>query len=126
MTDTADLGPCWLWYGSTNKDGYGRSGKQRQGKPYLAHRWVYEELVGPIPEGLTLDHLCRNPTCVNPQHLEPVPIAENCRRGARATQTHCKYGHEFTEENTYRRAHGRRECRVCIREREKRRCRVRT
>lgn len=73
-----EIGVCWTWIGSTDR-GYGVFGAQ--GRYFRAHRWAWEALVGPIPEGLHLDHLCRNPSCVNPDHLEPVTQAENIRRG---------------------------------------------
>lgn len=73
---------CWVWQRSINPNGYGHLTVNN--KQVLAHRFVYEFYKGPIPEGLTLDHLCRNPSCVNPDHLEPVTHAENCRRGLRA------------------------------------------
>lgn len=79
---------CWVWQRSTSR-GYGYV--TRGGRCVPAHRWYYEHLVGPIPEGLELDHLCRNPPCVNPDHLEPVTHAENMRRGivpARARERH--------------------------------------
>src|SRR5687768_9228270 len=66
---------CHMWAGTTNQWGYGRF--YLYGRIYSAHRWVYEQTVGPIPDGLTLDHLCRNHSCVNPAHLEPVTLAEN-------------------------------------------------
>lgn len=111
---------CWLWTGSKSPLGYGgfRVGG-RAGRLVPAHRFAYELLVGPIPEGLFLDHLCRNPPCVNPAHLEPVTHAENVRRGVspaamRARQTHCKRGHEFTPENTIAvKRNGKRKCRQC-------------
>lgn len=96
---------CWQWTGYA-VDGYGQhAGTQ-------AHRYAYTELVGPIPEGLTIDHLCRNRSCVNPDHMEPVTRAENTRR-AFALKTHCKRGHEFDAANTYRTKGGHRSCRKC-------------
>jgi hypothetical protein len=86
-----------------------------------AHRVVYEALVGPVPEGLELDHTCDNPPCCNPGHLEPVTHAENMRRGKRngavvnRAKTHCKHGHEFTPANTYTQTKGGRGCRECHR-----------
>lgn len=79
---------CWLWLGSLTDKGYGRF--YMGGKRYLAHRYSYEHFVGPIPEGLEPDHLCRVPACVNPAHLEPVTRSENTRRGwaARRSTTH--------------------------------------
>lgn len=73
-----DLGPCWLWSGALH-NGYG--GFFADGQRWRVHRWSYEFLVGPIPEGLHLDHLCRVRHCVNPAHLEPVTNQENIRRG---------------------------------------------
>jgi len=70
---------CWNWDGTPDELGYGS--KKEHGRSVGAHRWVYEQLVGPIPDGKVPDHLCRNPTCVNPAHLEPVTHAENIRRG---------------------------------------------
>lgn len=74
-----DLGPCWPWVGRQNRNGYGRV--YLKGQEPVAHRAVYECLVGPIPEGLVLDHLCRRRNCVAPLHLEPVTIQENTLRG---------------------------------------------
>lgn len=74
-----DLGPCWLWTARMNRNGYGRA--CLNGKEPVAHRAVYECLVGPIPEGLILDHLCRRRNCVAPLHLEPVTHQENTLRG---------------------------------------------
>lgn len=103
------LGPCWLWAGSVDRDDYGKfavtttTGRVRHCR---AHRWAYEARVGPIPEGLTLDHLCRVRRCVRPSHLEPVMSAVNTMRGqgpaaSNAAKTHCKRRHEFTPGNTY-------------------------
>lgn len=71
---------CWEWIGTRYGNGYGQAAIGDGGRINQAHRVVYEALVGPIPEGLELDHLCRNPSCVNPDHLEPVTHAENMRR----------------------------------------------
>jgi hypothetical protein len=75
-----DLGPCWLWTGKISSRGYGRLDPQR-GMHILCHRWSYEALIAPIPDGLTIDHLCRVKRCVNPWHMEPVPISINAKRG---------------------------------------------
>lgn len=74
--------PCWIWRGFKVK-GYGRACVR--GRKVVAHRAVYEEVVGPVPVGCVLDHLCEQPACVNPEHVEPVTRTENCRRG-RATK----------------------------------------
>jgi hypothetical protein len=117
-----DLGQCWIWTGGTAR-GYGRFWAG-QGKKALAHRYAYELIVGPIPDGLELDHLCRVVLCINPSHLEPVTHQVNQQRGfspvrQQAEQTHCLRGHLFDEKNT-RVRRGRRECRACRRgERER-------
>lgn len=72
---------CWVWLGSISDSGYGTIGRGPGGKNVKAHRWVYENIIGKIPDGLQLDHLCRNRSCVNPAHLEPVTHTENIRRG---------------------------------------------
>lgn len=72
---------CWVWTPPLRPDGYGQFWVASKGRAIVAHRWSYEHHVGPIPEGLTLDHLCRNRSCVNPTHLEPVTRGENVRRG---------------------------------------------
>lgn len=109
---------CWAWIRSLNHGGYGSF--TWLGKRMGAHRAAYELLIGPIPPGLDLDHLCRNRACVNPAHLEPVTRSVNLRRGDVGGQsrfnTHCIHGHEFTPENTYRRPKdGGRHCRECMR-----------
>jgi hypothetical protein len=109
---------CWLWSGAKTGPGYGAINSGGRGTPVLAHRLSYEMLVGPIPEGLVLDHLCRVRNCVNPAHLEPVTHAENLRRVPVSPQ--CPHGHDFTPENTGRNPNGGRVCRTCKRSRERR------
>ena len=99
-------GDCWVWTGARTGANYGVT--RWEGSLQGVHRVIYMTLVGPIPAGLHLDHLCRNTGCVNPDHLEPVTVKENNRRGIlaqvnrdrAAKQTHCKQGHEYTPENT--------------------------
>ena len=111
---------CWLYTGDSVKGGYGRV--QYFGKKYLTHRVVYVANKGEIPYGKTIDHICNQPCCVNPQHLKAVTHKENTLRGSspsskNAVKTHCPKDHEYTEENTFRYKDGRRECRKCIKER---------
>lgn len=102
---------CWLWTRGKS-DGYGVFHIKRI--PRGAHRVAYELLVGPIPEGLELDHRCRNRACVNPAHLEPVPHRVNVKRGLSGQlKNECRKGHEYTEENTYHAPSGKRFCRAC-------------
>lgn len=115
-------GVCWEWTACRHKKGYGqfRAGMMRQ-----AHLWLWEQVVGPVPEGLELDHLCKNRGCVNPDHFEPVTHQVNIARSEsnsvalkavwarkHAERTHCSKGHEFTKENTMRYP-GKRMCRTC-------------
>jgi hypothetical protein len=110
---------CWVWTASRNAFDYGRISVN--GKFVKAHRFAYELLVGPIPDGLVLDHLCRNHPCVNPGHLEPVTSRENTLRGetipaANIAKTHCSNGHPFNDENTLIEGTGKRKCMVCDRQ----------
>lgn len=109
---------CWEWLGAKITEGYGSF--HLNGRQHGAHRVAYELLVGEIPAGLQLDHLCRNHGCVNPAHLEPVTPRENTLRGegpaaALARATRCVNGHEFTEANTITKDR-RRGCRECARQ----------
>lgn len=115
---------CWLWTAVLINSGYGRF--TWKGKEHLAHRVAYEIMRGPIPEGLTIDHLCRVRKCINPFHMEPVTKRENTLRGKApsaqyAVATHCIQGHPFSTENTYSftKSSGRprRVCRACKRDR---------
>lgn len=115
-------GECWLFQGSLDKDGYGLTTYDR--RTQRAHRLAYKVTVGDIPARLVLDHLCRVRQCINPAHLEPVTSKENLMRGEtharrNADKTHCKHGHEFTEENTLV-TDTQRYCRQCARDKQKR------
>lgn len=114
---------CWLWTGHLDREGYGkfRGASER----VRAHKFAYESLVGPVPDGLVLDHVvargCTNRHCVNPAHLEPVTCGENIRRGrtgcAQTAKTHCPQGHEYTPENTRISRRNERICKACARQR---------
>lgn len=108
---------CWFWLAAT-PCGYGLIWVDGAYRP--AHRVSYEWVHGPIPDGLELDHLCRNPSCVNPEHLEAVTHQENARRGEGTMgdlytpKTCCKHGHPYSGENLYLPPRGGRECRACL------------
>ncbi len=111
---------CWLWTAGMERGGYGRIRVAGKGSPNaVAHRFAYERLVGPVPVGLQLDHLCRNRACANPEHVEPVTARTNTLRGdtpaaRNAAKTHCLNGHEYNETNTYLVVSRRiRQCRIC-------------
>jgi hypothetical protein len=126
------VGECLIWQGAPNNMGYGKVGVRNDpsttGREEAVHRWFYKRFIGPIPEGLVLDHLCRTPLCVNVMHLEPVTAAENTRRGFVSRgfgddRTHCKYGHEWTPETIITESGKRpgltsRKCRTCKREQD--------
>lgn len=119
---------CWVTHRKPAPNGYV---KQTIRVALGEYRWVhqhrhfYEKYVGPIPKGLELDHLCRNPLCCNPAHLEPVTHAENVRRGKAGennrAKTCCPSGHPYNEANTRLNPRGNRECRICRNEGKRRR-----
>jgi hypothetical protein len=129
IVDRGHVTPCWIWQQSVNHAGYGVG--RRASDWVRIHRATYEEYVGPIPDGLQIDHLCRVRACCNPEHLETVTAQENARRKwsvyvskakpkppklPRELSAHCPHGHERTPENTRYRKNGWRECAVCRRE----------
>lgn len=113
---------CWVWTGRTRGSRGGEYGDLViDGRRVAAHRAAYEAAVGPIPDGLVIDHLCRNRLCCNPEHLEPVTPRVNVLRGdtivaRNAAKTHCQRGHAFDEANTIRTPDNRRRCRECKRQ----------
>lgn len=129
--DATRVDECWPWPGFVPKDGYVRVAIRRaDGKAVtmVAHKRAYNVLVGEVPQGKQLDHLCRNRSCFNPKHLEPVTQRVNVRRGTgnaakNATKTHCKRGHPLTEGNLLSSGarRGWRNCCQCIREQDRER-----
>ncbi len=112
---------CWLWTGAIiANSGYGQFRyARRSGGRVLAHRYAYELLIGLIPEGLVIDHLCRNRACVRPSHLEAVTHRENILRGEglaaqNARKTHCTQRHPYSGDNLYVEPSGYRRCRNCM------------
>lgn len=114
---------CWIWIGAKSGPPNGLNGEQYGNfwtgiKPMRAHRFMYQFFIGKIPKEMVIDHLCRRPSCVNPNHMEIVTQRENSRRslspaGLKSQQTHCKRGHIFDDLNTRRTATGNRICRKC-------------
>ena len=127
--DRPSMWACWNWTASCFKSsGYGQfSTRENVRRSRVAHRIAYELVLGDVPDGLVLDHLCRNRRCCNPAHLEPVTTRTNLLRGfgasgVNARKTHCKWGHEFTPENTYiDKKNGARQCRACFKRRDRER-----
>lgn len=110
---------CWLWIGLKNHKGYGVF--KIHGKYVSAHRLIYKTIIGPIPHGLQIDHLCRVRNCVNPAHMEPVTSRENSLRSMitqsyiNANQTHCPQAHPYSGDNLYiEKSTGRRRCKICM------------
>jgi hypothetical protein len=133
MTEITDT--CWLWHGPKCKDGYGSTSRpvegQKQYKSIRAHRYMYELIRGPIPEGKLLHHICAVKECINPSHLMPVSVLEHNRMepnnlaGANIRKTHCPKGHPYNEQNT-RMKQGRRCCIECCRKDCRERARARS
>lgn len=118
IPDEPDEQNCWNWQGGVHASGYAGFKKNKDHKQQYAHRVSYELFRGPIPDGLTIDHLCRNRGCVNPEHLEAVPIGVNVRRGhnpcaRNARKTHCLRGHPLSGDNLIVTRPGHRGCRTC-------------
>lgn len=103
---------CWEWTASKKNKGYGQISMPGR-SPAEAHRVVYELLVGPVPKGLELDHLCRNHSCVNPAHLEAVTHQVNMSRMQVRVRTHCPQGHPYSGDNLYVSSKGYKFCRAC-------------
>lgn len=103
---------CWVWRGARGRKGYGHFSSHGAFPSKMAHRVAWLLLVGPIEEGLQLDHLCLNKACVNPDHLEPVTNQENMRRAVEVRSS-CRRGHPYDQVNTFYETSGKRGCRIC-------------
>lgn len=115
---------CLLWIGGAQDGGYGRFKGDEPGSSIPAHRWLYERLVGPIPDGWHLHHeVCGEPSCVAPDHLVPLDVVEHAKEHARlkGRPTECKWGHPYTDENAYVDPNGGIRCRQCNRDRNRKR-----
>lgn len=120
---------CWNWTGKATTKGYGMVKRERSRSSVMVYRLAYELLVAPIPQGMVIDHLCRNPRCLNPAHLEPVSQKVNVHRGnsavvEQASRTQCPQGHPLSGDNLYiqlRRGIQHRSCLACRHERNARR-----
>jgi len=116
---------CWEWTGAMASNGYGTFHVPgTKSNVTRSHEFSYHLFVGPVPDGLELDHLCHNPKCINPDHLEPVTHQENMTRGllfnsnrGNCLKTHCIHGHPFDELNTYVGKDGHRHCKTCVKNR---------
>lgn len=113
----ADESGCWISSYSVGSHGYAQVGWHEAGRirMTLVHRVAWFAFNGPIPDGLTVDHMCHTRRCVNPTHLRLLTNVENARDNGFATRTHCPAGHPYDEENTYVRPSGERNCRACAR-----------
>lgn len=119
MARVERAGECIVSTYSTGSHGYAQVGWHADGRVMmtLCHRVAWEAAYGPIPGGLTVDHICRNRRCINVDHLRLLTNEANGRANAQSLLTHCLRGHPFDEANTYVRANGHRICRACSRER---------
>lgn len=116
---------CWLWQGYVNADGYGRVNRGPATEPpKLAHRYIYEKVVGEIPAGFEIHHACRVSRCVNPAHMLVVTPQEH-KRIEQSERTHCRRGHSYAEHGRFHRGKTARYCRACERENARRRAAVR-
>ena len=121
VVDSIEVGDCWIWKGSLVSGGYGQTRIDNQ--VWMVHRLMWSVLIGDIPDGMTLDHVCRERACCNPDHMQVVDQYTNTMRGygspaRNARKTRCLNGHQFDEANTYLNPRGQRACRACHRDRQ--------